>query len=59
MNDRRGTMVQTEIRDSVSPTILVSEVKMVEEKMNILDFFSKYHAYKGKRFFGRTLLGKT
>jgi len=58
MNDRRGTMVQTEIRDSVSPTILVSEVKMVEEKMNILDFFSKYHAYKGKRFFWKDPSGK-
>lgn len=58
MNDSRGTMVQTKIRDSVSPTILVSEVKRVEEKMNIIDFFSKFHAYKGKRFFWKDPSGK-
>lgn len=58
MNDSRGTMVQTKIRDNVSPTILVSEVKMVEEKMDILDFFSKFHSYKGKRFFWKDPSGK-
>ncbi|WP_312095702.1 isochorismate synthase [Niallia sp.] len=58
MNDSRETMVQTKIRDSVSPTILVSEVKKLEEKMDILEFFSKFHAYKGKRFFWKDPSGK-
>ncbi|WP_400242910.1 isochorismate synthase MenF [Niallia sp. JL1B1071] len=58
MKDSRGTMVQTKIRDSVSPTILVSEVIMVEERIEIVDFFSKFHTYKGKRFFWKDPSGK-
>lgn len=58
MNDSRGTMVQTKLRDSVSPTILVSEVKMVEEKMDVLDFFLNSIPIKENVFFGRILLGK-
>ena len=58
MNEAFGTMVQTKIRDSVSSTILVSEVRKIEENTDILDFFSKFHAYKGKRFFWKEPSGE-
>lgn len=51
MNDSKGIMVQTIIKESDSPTILVSEVKKLEKKIDILEFFSNYSSYKGKRFF--------
>ena len=51
MNDSKGIMVQTKSKDGKTSSILVSQVKKLEEKINYLDFYSQYHKYRGERFF--------